>query len=168
VPLHLFLLVCRRRPVVAPQRRQAKGAVAHELDDVDGGPEAAQVVEVLAEAVPGDGRLASDSADPIAHRLFAARRNRAGREAAHADDLGRDPLAHLGLGARTLVVDEVGMRVDVDEARSDHQALGVDDPRGLTGEMGPDGGDPVALERHVGGHARGAASVDDGAVPDEK
>jgi len=60
------------------------------------------------------------------------------------------------------------MRVDVDEARRDHQALGVDGPSGLAGEIGPDGGDPIAFERHVGHDARRAAAVHHGAVLDEK
>ena len=84
--------------------------MADELDDVDRGAEAAQVIEVLAEALPAStgGLLPMP---PIQSRTVSshARRDGTRREAAHADDLGGDALAHLGLRAGTRVVDEVRM-----------------------------------------------------------
>jgi len=142
--------------------------VANELDDVDGGAEPAQVVEVLAEAVPGGGRLAADAADPVAHRLLHAGGDGARREAAHADHFCGHALAHLGFGGGTRFVHEIGVRVAVDEPWGHHQPRGVDHAGSFAGECAADGGDPIALHRHVSAHAGGAAAVDHGAALDEE
>jgi len=96
--LHALLLLRRHRARGGPDRGQPQGPVAHELHDVHGGAERPQVIEVLAERVPGDRDLAADAARPLLHQIRAARGDRGGREAAHADHLGGHPLAHLGLG----------------------------------------------------------------------
>ncbi len=120
------------------------------------------------EGLPGGGRLVADAADPVAHDLGAAGRDGGGREAAHAHHLGGDALAHLGLRRRAGVIDEVRVRVDVDEAGRHHEAARVDGARGLAGEARPDGGNAVSLQRHVGGDAGRAAAVQHGAVLDQE
>src|ERR1700693_1994794 len=60
------------------------------------------------------------------------------------------------------------MRVDVGEARSDHQAIGVNGPRALPREAGADRGDAITLDRHVGSDPRGAAAVQHRAVLDQE
>ena len=141
--------------------------MAHELDDVDGDAEPAHGIEILAEAVPADTRLAADAPDPVAHLVFTSLPDGAGRETAHPDHLGGHALAHLGLGGGARLVDEVGVRVDVDEARGNHQPLGVDGPRRLAGQSGTNGRNPVTFERHVGSDARRAAAIHHGAVLDQ-
>ena len=167
-PLHALLLLRRHRARRGPDRGQPQRPVAHELHDVHRGAERPQVIEVLAEGVPGDGDLAADAARPLLHQIRAARGDRGRREAAHADHLGGHALAHLGLGRRTLVVDQVRVRVDVDEAGGDHQALGVDHPLRLAGQPRPHRRDAIALHRDVGGARGRAAAVHHRAVPDQE
>ena len=164
VALHGRLLVGGGRPVLAAHRRVAEGAVAHELHHVDRGAEPAEMIEVLAEALPRHGRLAPDAADPVAHRLQHAGGDGPGREAAHAHHLGGDALPHLGLCTGARVVDEIRVRVDIDEARSHHEPFRVDHAGGGAAEVRADGSDAVALDGHIGSDAGCAAAVDYGAA----
>src|SRR6266704_6991448 len=79
------LPIWRGRSIVASHRGPSQRAVAHELDDVDGDAEPAHGIEILAEAVPADTRLAADAPDPVAHLVFTSLPDGAGREAAHPD-----------------------------------------------------------------------------------
>ena len=89
------------------------------------------------------------------------------REAAVADDLGRDALPDLALGLGIDRQREVGMSLDVDEARSDGEARGLDgfrrgfvDPRG-------DRGDPSCADREIGRHARTTAAIEQEPAADQ-
>src|SRR5262249_57061154 len=86
----------------------------------------------------------------------------------HAHNRGGDTLAHLGLGGRAGVVDEIGVGVDVDEARGDHQPLGVDGARSRPAQPRPESGDPITLDGHIRGDARSAAAVHHGAALDQE
>ena len=60
----------------------------------------------------------------------------------------------------------VVVRVDVDPARRDHRALGVD--RAVAVEPAADRGDPVAVDADVAGEPCGPRAVDDRAAPDHQ
>ena len=81
-------------------------------------------------------------------RRAEPRGERERREPAVARDVGRDPLAQLGLGLRSQRQREVRVCVDVDEARDDETSAGID---GLARrpEAAADGDDTAVLDRDV-------------------
>ncbi len=78
------------------------------------------------------------------------------------------PWRILELRGRALVVEEVGMRVDVDEAGRDGEPGGIDDVRRIGGKLRSDCGNAIAVNRHVERLARRTGAVDNGAVPDQQ
>src|SRR5262245_27741284 len=84
-----------------------------------------------------------------------------------ADDLGGDALAHLALGLGIDRQREVGMGLDVAEARGDGEVGGVDHLGGLARKAGADGGDAAAADGDVAAVAGGAAAVEDQSTADE-
>jgi hypothetical protein len=90
----------------------------------------------------------------------------------HAAD-GREPARDRGprAGGDRLLVLAPGLaevHVRVDQPRADDRARGVDDPVGVrTVEIGPDGGDPPAADRDIGGAVEARGGVDDPPAGDE-
>ena len=103
----------------------------------------------------------------VAQELDLARQRRRDREAAMADDLGGHALAHLALGLGIDRQREVGMSLDVDEARRHRQSGGVDHFRRIVAEVGADGGDAAIADREVAGPARGAGAVEQQPAADQ-
>src|SRR3989441_10167056 len=167
-PLHRLQIIRRDRAVLRADGRETERAVTHEVGDVDRRPHGAERGEVLAEGLPAKIEARADSARPAAHGVFAPGRDRRLRERAHADDFGRAALADLRLGGRAAEVEEIGMRVRVDEARRHDVTRGVDHPGRVTPDPGPDGGDAAPLHGNVRPSGGPARPVDDRAVPDEQ
>ena len=122
---HAAQLVRRRRARFHAHHHQAQRVVPDQHAGVDGGRR--KGVEIvgkrrLAERQPWRAR-----AEIIAQQFDLAGKARRDREAAMADDLGGDALAHLALGLGIDRQREVGMGLDVDEARRHREAGGVDD-----------------------------------------
>src|SRR5207247_7399906 len=110
----------------------------------------------------------ADATGPCADRVAAGWTHRRRGERAHADDLCRAPLPELRLRRGAVEVEEVRVRVSVDEAGRHDVAAGVDHSARFALAPGADGDDAVALHGDVR-PARGCAgAVDQGAVPDEQ
>src|SRR3989441_1791749 len=167
-PLHRLQIIRRDRAVLRADGRETERAVTHEVGDVDRRSHGAERGEVLAEGLPAKLEARADAARPAAHGVFAPGRDRRLRERAHADDFGRAALADLRLGGRAAEVEEIGMRVRVDEARRHDVTRGVDHPGRVAPEPGLDGGDAVPLHGNVRPSCGPARPVDDRAVPDEQ
>ena len=75
----------------------------------------------------GDRRIAVEAGVHLDHRVeVLAPRERREADPVDADHLGRDPLADLRLVPRVVEDDEAAVAVQVDEARGDDPARGVD------------------------------------------
>ncbi len=162
---HLLQLVRGRRPVRHAHHHQAQRVVADQHAGVHGGRRKA--VEVggkrgLAERQPRRAR-----AQIVAKELDLARQHGCDREAAMADDLGGHALAHLALGLGIDRQREVGMGLDVDEARRHREAFGVDHLGGVACELHADGGDAAVADRDVASCAGRSAAVEQQAAADE-
>jgi len=81
-----------------------------------------------------------------------------------ADDDGGDALADLRKHVRFREDDLVVVGVHVDEPRRDDPAAGVEHVGAALRQIGADLDDALALDAHVGGEARRAGAVDDGAT----
>jgi hypothetical protein len=130
------------------------------MDHVDGRTQPPQLVEILTERFPVQVRCEADAAHPALHEAVLIGTDRRLRERAHADDFGRHALADLRLGGRAREVEEVGMRVHVDEARRDDAAGDVDHPIGGAAELRGDRGNVLAVHRDVRRAARRAGPID--------
>ena len=90
------------------------------------------------------------------------------RIAAVPQDLGGDPLAdrveRAGVGGQR----EVGVRVEVDEARRDREALGIDHAPCRRPGLRLECDDPAAVDGHVGALSGGAGAVEDVTAADEQ
>ena len=129
-----------------------------------GGGKAVEIVRERRrlERQPGRAR-----AQVVAQQLDLARQRRRDREAAMADDLGGDALAHLALGLGIDRQGKVGMGLDVDEAGRDREAGGVDDLGCRVPEVRSDGGDAAVADGEIAVPAGGAAAVEDQAAADQ-
>ena len=93
----------------------------------------------------GDWRIAVEAGVHLDHRVeVLAPRERREADPVHADHLGRDPLADLWLVPRVVEDDEATVAVQVDEARGDDPARGVDRAGGARG-FGSGRGEPEPL-----------------------
>ena len=93
----------------------------------------------------GDRRIAVEAGIHLDHRVeVLAPREWREADPVDADDLGRDPLADLGLVPRVVEDDEAAMAVQVDEARGDDPSRGVDRAGGVRG-FGSGRDEPEAL-----------------------
>jgi hypothetical protein len=166
--LHRAQLTGVGGPRLEAQGGDAQGAVADEVDHVHRGSECAQQVEVLTEGLPRQiGRL-PDATDPALHeRLLLAADRRRG-ERAHADDFRRHTLADLGLGGRAREVEEVGVRVHVDEAGRDRATGHVEHAIGGAGQARRHRDNALALDRHVRRAAGLTSPIDHGAAADQE
>ena len=82
----------------------------------------------------GDRRIAVEAGVHLDHRVeVLAPGERCEADPVDADDLGCDPLADLGLVPRVVEDDEAAVAVQVDEARGDDPARGVDRAGGVRG-----------------------------------
>ena len=167
-PLHSAQLVGAGRPRLEAHGRDAQGAVADEVHDVDRRPHAPQGIEILAEGLPREVRGHADATDPALHEGLLLGADRRLGEGAHADDFRRHPLTDLGLRRRAAEVEEVGVRVHVDEAGRDHASGDVEDAVGGAGETRRDGGDALALHGDVGAPGRCPRAVDDAAAAQQE
>ena len=167
-PLHRPEVVRLCRSALEAHRRDAHRAVPDEVSDVDGGMDRGERVEILRERLPSEIQRGADAARPAAHDLLLPRAQRRLGEGAHADDFGRHALADLRFRRRTREVEEVRVRVRVDEARRHDVSRGVDRPRRFATKSGPDGDDAIALDRHIRGASAGARSVDHRPAAEEK
>ncbi len=103
----------------------------------------------------------------LAQRVDLAGQCRRDGKAAIADHLGRHPLADLALGLPVEWQSEVGMGVDVDEARGYHAAMAVDDAIGALRPVRLDSGDAAGADRHVRRAAWRTGTIDHLAAPDQ-
>ncbi len=95
------------------------------------------------------------------------RRHGRQRESAVAAEHRRHTVQRRGAGIGVPEELRVVVGVQVDEAGRDEHAGGVDHGVGARGVgAGPDPGDALALDHHVGPDRRRAGPVDDGAAPD--
>ena len=154
------------------------GAVRHLRGEVDVVLPAAEVVEVLGEALPAPGqalveRGAGDVLDAL-HQLDetlpVAGPARREPHPAVAHDHGGDPVPRRGEELFVPRGQAVVVGVDVDEARHDERTVGVDDACATVG-----GGvdladldDASTRDRDVGRAGRCAGSVDDRATADDE
>ena len=152
-PAHRRQLRGRRQPVVHAHRGDAECAVADQGHQVDGRPLRVEPVHELAEGAPVEVELGADAARQRAQLGLAvvAQFHGRRREAAVADHLARATLRQRVLGRRERGVREVGVRVEVDEARRQHQAVAVDHlAADRPGGARPHRGDSLTLDRDVG------------------
>ena len=99
-----------RRSVLWPTSMPAFTAVAR------------KAIEVLGKARLAKRQPRRARAQIVLQQFDLAGQRRRDREAAMADDLRGDALAHLAFGLRIDRQREIGMRLDVDEARRDGEA----------------------------------------------
>ena len=107
-----------------PIDHQAQRVVADQHAGVHRGRR--EAVEIMREASARGTAATARRRQIIRQQLDLAGQRGRDREAAMADDLGGDALADLALGLRIDRQREIGMRLDVDEARRDGEARGVD------------------------------------------
>ena len=162
--LHVAQLRLARRAVFHAHRHQAKRVVAdlHHGVHRDVGP----AVHVAGEVGFLEGQPGGAARQILAERVDLAGQCRRDGEAAIADHLGRHPLADLGLGLRVERQGEVGMGMDVDEARGHHAAVGVDDATRAVRPVRLDGDDAAGADGHIGHAGRRAGAIDHLAAPD--
>ena len=157
----------RRREGAGAEARSVRpqGPHADELPGVERqGPAMPEVLPHRGEAqlpgVPGDG--GEVAADLLAVR---PRQGRGGKAAVPVHD-GGEALAELPVPEVRGKHRQVGVAVDVQEARRQRPAPGVDAlPRRRLPQV-PDGGDLPAEDAHIGGNRRPPAAVDDPGVYD--
>src|SRR4029077_14418552 len=89
------------------------------------------------------------------------------REAAMADNLGGDALAHLALGLRIDRQGEIRMRLDVDKARREGEGLGVDDLSRGAGDVGADRRDAPVGDSKIAGDSWTAGTVVQNSAADQ-
>ena len=158
-------LVRRRRAVRHAHDHQAQRVVADQHAGVHGGRR--KRVEIIGKRGLPKRQPRRAGAEIVAEELDLAGQRRRDREAAMADDLRGDPLAHLALGLGIDRQREVGMGLDVDEAGRDHEACRVDHLGGVAANVSPDGGDAAVADREIARLAGGAAAVEQQAAADE-
>ena len=155
----------RRLHVLRAEHDLAHLGRAHERAEVDGGPRAAQRVEVAAEVRPVHLDLVLVEPGPLVlQRGLGDGR----RRASFARDLRGDALADLRLRAVVREQRHLGLAEHVDEAGRDHVVAGVDAARRRRlGEIA-DGGDVVALDADVAAEPGRAGAVHDAAARDDE
>ena len=113
----------------ASEHQLAHGTVADRGHERERGPGGVERVEVLRRpsttAMSRDRRPRAAAGTPGAP--IAARGNGGGREAVGIDHLGREALRELRGQERVVERPQRGVRVQVDEARAEHQPAPVDD-----------------------------------------
>jgi len=141
--------------------RDAEGAVADEVGDVHRRPHRRQASRYWPKLCQ---RRSSEAPMPPAHPFTTS----SCPGASGAWEKEHMPTTSVVTPWRTFdsadghaKVEEVGVRVSVDEARRHGLPGGVDHPLGFTVRWGRDRRDAIALHRDVGGASRRAASVDD-------
>ena len=162
---HLRQFVRRRRPIGHAHDHETERVVTDQHAGVHGGR--GETVEVSGKGCFLERQPWRARAQIVAQELDLARQRRRDREAAMADDLGGHALAHLALGLGIDRQREVGMRLDVDEARRHRQSGGVDHFPRIVAEVGADGGDAALADREVAGPARGAGAVEQQPAADQ-
>src|ERR1700688_1721892 len=105
------------------------------MHDIDAGARALERLEVLLECGPPNLEGGAQRMCRGFHLMAAFAGAGGGRKAAHPDDFGRDALTDLGLGRWALFVEEIRMRMDIDEPRRDHERGCVDDTLGVLREL---------------------------------
>ena len=124
-------------------------------------------VEIFGERELAERRPGRRRAQIVLQELHLAGQAWRHREPAMADDFGGDPLAHF---AFCLGIDrqrEVGVGLDVDEARRNGEAPGVNDLLRRFGELRSDRNDAAVLDCHIARHAGGSAAVVKEAAADQ-
>ena len=143
----------------------AQRLVADQEQAVDRGRAGVQRLQIGAE---GRETVVACAAQKVHRRgRVSARREGCERDAAIAGDHGRHPLARLG-GHVAVEERAVVMGVDVDEARRDDEAAGVDLPLPGCVAQHADLRDAPAVHRHIVLARRRAGAVDDAAAPDNQ
>ena len=156
-------------------RPEANGAVSHHAAHVDAFRQCLHGVEVFAVGLPAPGEALHDARRrDVLDRLHQAREvlavfGPAGGEAdaAVAHHHRRHPVPARRGDDRVPEDLCVEVGVDVDEARRDQTAVGVDRPVRRPVDAA-DGGDAVARDRHVGPRGLAAAAVDERSIPDHE
>ncbi len=156
--------------VVPADRVDAQHRVADEVADVDADtPVVERQVVVDRAPVPGEIGLAIQSAVEIreVEQVPAATERRV-RVAVHADELGRDALAHLGLVARLGEDHQRRMRMQVDEPGRHDEPGRIDRASrpGVLSVSAAQEDQPVGLDRHGARESRCARAIDHGAIRD--
>ena len=139
----------------------------HQRGDIGAQTALLEAAEILVEVLPGALQAARHGRVEGAVVEFAiARRGR--RDTAVADDLGRNALGQSAGGLALHDQREVGVGVDVDEARGDELAGGVNGLRRLQVRQLANAGDAPVGDRHIGGEPGSARAVDHAPVADNE
>ena len=158
-----------RRPSPIPgvgHGGQPEGSMRHERSHVDRWPSRVHRVEIAAERPPVDDRGGIVAVDVVG--MAGRGIDRRAAVTTVADELGGDTLGDGALGRRVDDDGQVGVAVDVDEARGDDAATRVHPARRLDhAEIGVYGRDPIAPDGHIGTDPRGARPVDQRAAVED-
>jgi hypothetical protein len=164
-PLHRGQLVSSRLPAVVSHGTTADGPVADHRRDVEGRMAAVDRGHVVSHAAPGELEAAGEVG---VHAFVAPADQGSGGRTALADDFGGHALADLALGARMLKDADVGVGMDVDEARSERLPLSVDHALCRRAAELADRLDAVSGHRDLAVRPGVAAAVMDAGVLDQQ
>ena len=78
------------------------------------------------------------------------------------------PVTPSSRQSRGAILRARGVGVNIEQARDDHLAAGVDRDRGVAGDLGLDGGDAAAGDGDVADGVEPEGRVDDAAAPDDE
>ena len=125
-----------------------------------------KAIEVLGKARLPKRQPRRARAQIVLQQFDLAGQRRCDREAAMADNLRGDALAHLAFGLGIDRQREIGMRLDVDEARRHREALGIDHPPRGAGVAADRGNAPIR-NRDIARRAGIAGAVIHSAAADQ-
>jgi hypothetical protein len=156
---HCLEFLARGVAIGEAHDHQPQCVVADQRHDIGGSRRKA--VEVIGKALIDEAEPRRARREVIAQQGRFARQHRRAGIAAMADDFGGDALADLALRLGIERQGPVGMRLDVDKARRDHQAARIDHPRRLACDLRRDRGNAAIHDGDIGRHGGRAAAVDD-------
>ena len=155
-----------RRPRLHAHHHQPQRVVPDQHAGIDGGRR--KRVEIVGKRRLAERQPRRARAQIVAQQLDLAGQHRRDRKSAMADDLGGHALADLAFGLGIDRQGEVGMGLDVDEARRDREPCGVDGPAGIGRDLRPDGGNAAVRDREIARNAGAAAAVEQEPVADQE
>ena len=156
--LHLFHFLGRGGSINVAHDAHSHLAAADIGRDIGGNPLPLDPSKIFAERRPVSHNAERLKA-PVEPRRGGAK-NRPGR-IGFAEDLRRDALPDLALAVPVREQGEVGMAVEVDKARTDHQPRGVNCPPGGHVDEPADVRDPAVFDSDGPGEPGTASAVND-------
>ncbi len=163
---HVRQLGVRGWAVLHAHRRTAHGGVPHQRHHVH--PQRRHARQELVEGAPVEGQPAVHEGHVLAKQRVALGHDGRRGEAAVARDLRRHALLGLAAGHRVERQVEVGVGVDVDEARREHAPRGVHGFPGLGPGERPHLGNAAGPHAHVGPKGGLAGAVQHLCVTDQQ